>query len=124
MKSIKQYINESQKTWQTEIINIAKQYVIEPNNGEYEKSDIEKMINSKKIDVDLIAYLCEYLAYSVTNKYGDNLAVDEIANKIKSQSQKEAYLKLQNYEDSDKEITDLIIQGLQKGLKKNPNFSE
>jgi len=124
MKSIKEYILESQKTWQMAIIDIAKQYVIEPNGGEYEKSDIEKMISSKKIDGELIAYLCEYLAYSVTNKYGNDLAVDEIANKIKSQSQKEAYLKLQNYEDSDKEITDLIIQGLQKGLKKNPNFPE
>lgn len=122
MKTIKEYILESQKTWQTEIIDIAKQYVIEPNGGEYEKSDIEKIINSKKIDGDLIAYLCEYLAYSVTNKYGDDLGVDEITNKMKSKSQKEAYLKLQNYEDSDKEITNLIIQGLQKGLKKNPKF--
>jgi hypothetical protein len=82
------------------------------------------MISSKKIDGELIAYLCEYIAYSVTNKYGDDLAVDEIADKMKSQAQKEAYLKLENYEDSDKEITDLIIQGLQKGLKKNPNFPE
>ncbi len=36
------------------------------------KSDIEKMISSKKIDGELIAYLCEYIAYSVTNKYGDD----------------------------------------------------
>lgn len=125
MKQFKEYILESQKTWQTEIIDIAKQYVIEPNGGEYEKSDIEKMINSKKLDLDLIGYLCEYLAYSVTNKYGDDLAVDEITSKMKSKSRKEAYLKLENYDkDSDKEITDLIIQGLQKGLKKNPNFPE
>ncbi len=82
------------------------------------------MINTKKIDLDLIAYLCEYLAYSVTNKYGNDLTVDETINKMKSQSRKEAYLKLQNYESSNKEITDLIIQGLQKGLKKNPNFPE
>ena len=122
--TLKEYISEAQKTWQTEIIDIAKQYIIEPNNGEYDISDITKMINSKKIDEYLIGYLCEYLAYSVTNRYGDDLAVDEIANKMKSQSRKEAYLKLQNYEDSDKEITDLIIQGLQKGLRRNPNFPE
>lgn len=124
MKLIREYILESQKTWQTEIIDIAKQYVIDPNSGEFVKSDIEKMINSKKIDENLIDYLCEYLAYSVTNRYGNDLSIDEITNKMKSKSRKEAYLKLQNYKDSDKEIIDLIIQGLQKGLKKNPNFPE
>lgn len=124
MKSLNNYILKSQKTWQKEIIDIAKQYVIDPNSGEFVKSDIEKMINSKKIDGNLIDYLCEYLADSVTNKYGNDLSVNEIVNKMKSQSQKEAYLKLQNYKDSDKEIIDLIIQGLQKGLKKNPNFLE
>ena len=40
MKNIKEYIFEAQKTWQTEIIDIAKQYIIEPNNGEYDISDI------------------------------------------------------------------------------------
>ncbi len=42
MKSINEYIYESQKTWQTEIIDIAKQYVIEPNNGEYENQILKK----------------------------------------------------------------------------------
>ena len=122
MKDIKEYILEAQKTWQSEIVNIAKQFIIDPNSGEYEKSDIEKMINTKKIDKHLIDYLCEYLSYSVTNRYGNDLSTDEITNKMRSPYKKEAYLKLQNYEDSDKEITDLIIQGLQKGLKENPKF--
>ena len=55
--------------WKSKIIDIAKQYIIEPNSGDYDKSDIEKMIKSKKIDFSLVAYLCEYLAYPVTNKY-------------------------------------------------------
>ena len=41
MKSLNDYILESQKTWQKEIIDIAKQYIIDPNSGEFVKSDIE-----------------------------------------------------------------------------------
>ena len=132
MKSLKDYIyecleiSESQKTWQTEIIDIAKQFIIEPNYTDFERKDIEKMIQTKKINSSLTAYLSEYLAYIVTNKYGD-LDFDETIDKFKSKTRTEAYLKLHNYvEDSndpeDKEITELIITGLKKGLTKNKDF--
>lgn len=132
MKSLKDYIyecleiSESQKTWQTEIIDIAKQFIIEPNYTDFERKDIEKMIQTKKIDFSLIAYLSEYLGYIVTNKYGD-LDFDELVDKFKSKTRKEAYLKLHDYDEGsndpeDKEITELIITGLKKGLAKNKDF--
>lgn len=127
MKSLYEYITETQKTWKDEIIDIAKQFIIEPNRHDYERSDIEKMINDKKIKFDLSAALSEYLAYAVTNRHGDMHSVDEIASKFRSKTKKEAYLKLHDYDEKsnnpeDKEITELIITGLQKGLKINKDF--
>ena len=127
MKPLYEYITETQKTWKDEIIDIAKQFIIEPNRYDYERSDIEKMINDKKIKFGLSAALSEYLAYTVTNKYGDMHSVDDIASKFRSKTKKEAYLKLHDYDEKsndpeDKEITELIITGLQKGLKTNKDF--
>ena len=62
MKSLKDYIyecleiSESQKTWQTEIIDIAKQFIIEPNYTDFERKDIEK--RRQALNSCDIAFLC------------------------------------------------------------------
>ena len=123
-------MNNRKVTWQSEIRNIAKQFILEPNSSDYTKKDIERMIITKEIKFDLVASLSEYLGYVVTNIYGDKLNFDEFISKFRSKNRREAYLKLHQYnynnsiDPKDLEITELIIDGLKKGLKRNPNFGE
>jgi aminoglycoside phosphotransferase family enzyme len=123
-------MNNRKVTWQSEIRNIAKQFILEPNSSDYTKKDIERMIITKEIEYNLIVSLSEYLGYVVINRYGDKLNFDEFISKFRSKNRLEAYLKLHQYnhnnsmDSEDLEITELIIDGLKKGLKRNPNFGE